>query len=347
MIEKLFAMGLLPEALIRRGIRWQLADRLKSEAQKDKSVFIADMAAAPLALKTDSANSQHYEVPSDFFGIFMGKHRKYSCCLWPEEALASPPPPQKLAEDLDGAELAMLELTAKRAGIRNGDKVLDLGCGWGAFCLFAAEKFPESSITAVSNSASQKAYIDSQAALRGLRNLTVITQDINHLSFDQPFDRIVSVEMFEHMRNYRLLLNRVASWLKPDGELFVHIFVHKRYAYPMDDESNSWMARHFFSGGMFPSYDIFSYFTEDITVKQQWPVNGNHYALTCEAWHRKCLSQKKSVLDVFGQFYGLNSELSSLERLAMWRMFFLACAELFAWQDGGEWFVGHYLLGRS
>jgi cyclopropane-fatty-acyl-phospholipid synthase len=262
---------------------------------------------------------------------------KYSACLWDD------------ARTLADAEEAMLAMTVERAGIGPAQRILDLGCGWGALALYVAERFPSSAVVALSNSASQRAFINARAAERGLRNLDVITGDINAFTpaTDVPaaggpviFDRIVSVEMFEHMRNYPKLLERISGWLAPGGRLFVHIFAHRCFAYPYEAASASdWMAQHFFTGGTMPSEDLLPRFREHLTVEAQWRVNGEHYARTCEAWLANMDRHQTEVDGVLARTYGP----AQVDRWrARWRTFFLACAELFRYRGGDEWFVAHY-----
>jgi len=335
----LLRYNLIPDVAIRGGIRQLLKERIKQEGGHDagiadtkKKSFVDQMKSSPLAIHTDDANAQHYEVPTEFYLKVLGHRLKYSSCLWPSEV-----------RDLDSAELAMLDLTTMRAGIENGMDILELGCGWGSFSLYLAARFPSCRITAVSNSATQKVYIDEQAAKYNLPNIKVITADMNHFQPEEKFDRIVSIEMFEHMRNYQMLLQRIAGWLNPDGRLFVHIFVHDRFAYPFETDGDSdWMARYFFTGGLMPSYDIFSYFPDDMKVEQQWQVNGQHYEKTLNAWLVKMDQQRVDLLPLFKQTYG--DEWRTW--WAYWRIFFMACAELFGYRHGKEWYVGHYLLAK-
>jgi cyclopropane-fatty-acyl-phospholipid synthase len=332
--------NLIPDSVIRRGIRQLLKDRITQQGGQDqhrvqelKSSFIDVMKSSPLAIHTAEANQQHYEVPTEFYQKVLGHRLKYSSCLWTPEV-----------KDLDASELAMLDMTINRAGVENGMDILELGCGWGSLSLYMAARFPRCRVTAVSNSRTQKEYIDTQAAREGITNLTVITADMNGFQAPERYDRIVSVEMFEHMRNYDLLLRRVSSWLKSDGRLFVHIFVHDRFAYPFEtEEANDWMARYFFTGGLMPSFDIFSYFSKDLQVEQQWAVNGRHYEKTLNAWLAGMDEKKSELKPLFIQTYGKEWKTWWV----YWRIFFMACAELFGYHDGKEWYVGHYLLKRT
>ena len=328
---------LLPDPILRWGIRRLLRDRLNLEAanaagSKDPvGDFMAQLAASPIAINTGEANAQHYEVPTDFYLRVLGPCRKYSSCLWDA-------PVAQLAE----AEVAMLELTCRRAGIADGQAVLDLGCGWGSFTLFAAARYPGARFTAVSNSRTQKAYIDGEAARRGLTNVQVITADINAFAPPDTFDRIVSVEMLEHVRNYATLFGRLRTWLKPDGRMFVHVFCHDRFAYPFEiDGDNDWMARYFFTGGIMPSADLLPRFDQDLVCLQQWKVNGTHYAKTLEAWLVNMDRARRELMPLFKQTYG---DAQALKWWVYWRIFFLSCAELFTFRGGQEWYVSHYLF---
>jgi len=335
----LLRYNLIPDFAIRGGIRRLLKERIAQESgsdacstEKKKHAFIDQMRNSPLAVHTKDANEQHYEVPTDFYLNVLGRRLKYSSCYWTEQA-----------GDLDRAELAMLDLTIQRAGIEDGMDILELGCGWGSLSLYLAARFPKCRITAVSNSTTQKLYIDAQAAKQHLSNIKVVTADMNDFSPDGTFHRIVSVEMFEHMRNYELLLKRISGWLNPDGRLFVHIFVHDRFAYPFSTgEDNDWMARYFFTGGLMPSFDIFNYFSNDMKVEQSWRVNGQNYEKTLNAWLMKMDRQRAELLPLFKQTYGRDWRTW----WAYWRIFFMACAELFGYRQGEEWYVGHYLLAK-
>ena len=330
--------GLVPDPLIRLGARQLSRKRLREDGRHDpetlRSVLnqrIEEYRQGPIAVATEAANDQHYEVPPEFFLRSLGPYLKYSCCYWPDGT-----------RDLAQAEQAMLRLSAERAGIAEGQDVLDLGCGWGSFTLWAAGQYPGSNFTAMSNSAPQRHFIETRARQRGLDNVRVITADINDFAPDSRFDRIVSVEMLEHVRNHPLLFERIAGWLKPQGRFFAHVFCHHLLTYPYEDRGeDDWMSRHFFTGGMMPSYDLFCRYDEHLKVTRRWWVNGQHYEKTSNAWLRNVDQRRDELIEILGG--GAEGRL----RLQRWRMFFLAVAEFFGIRSGEEWGVGHYLFEKA
>lgn len=332
--------GWVPDLLVRAGIRRLLQQRLHEISADDSVVssaictdFVNRLRTAPIALVPEKANEQHYEVPAAFFGAVLGKHRKYSCCYWPEGV-----------DDLDAAEAAALAITCERAGLANGQNILELGCGWGSLSLWMAQQYPTARITAVSNSNSQREYIQSQAISRGLNNLQVITCDMNNFSSDDRFDRVVSVEMFEHMRNWPELFRRVFEWLKPGGRLFMHVFVHRSTPYEfIERDASDWMSRFFFAGGMMPSDDMALHFQEHLQLLTRWRWDGHHYERTSNAWLAKMDAARDTLLPLFEQTYGRDKANIWWVR---WRLFFMSCAEIFAFDNAQQWWVSHYLFER-
>jgi len=333
--------GLVPDTVIRKGIR-RLLSRKREEIEADDverarerlNAFVGMMNDSPVALVPELANEQHYEVPAEFFAQVLGDNRKYSCCCWSDGT-----------GTLDEAERLALHETRERAGIEDGMRVLDLGCGWGSFSLWIADRFPRCSVTAVSNSRSQRDYIAARAKERRLTNIEVIVSDMNDFSTDERFDRIVSVEMFEHMRNYGELFRRIHSWLNDEGRFFMHIFTHRSTPYEYVDKGPSdWMTRHFFSGGIMPSADLPQRFTDHLALEKQWAWNGKHYARTCRAWLKNLDAHRDAVMPVLEDTYG---RLQAGRWFVRWRIFFMACEELFRYDDGREWFVSHYLFRKS
>ncbi|GEL07866.1 SAM-dependent methyltransferase [Salisediminibacterium halotolerans] len=344
--EPILEKNLVPDTTLRFAVRRLLKTRLQKqsfstveEEQAYIDSFIKDLKEKPIAVHTEDANEQHYEVPAHFFEKVLGTHLKYSCSYWHDDITSL-----SYSEGLNKAEEDMLALTCERADLQNGQSILELGCGWGSLSLYMARQFPDSKITVLSNSSSQKTYIDQQAAEQQLTNLTVVTADINDYTTTDRFDRVVSVEMFEHMQNYQLLMQKVASFLNPDGKLFIHIFCHKRTPYLFEVKSSGdWMAKYFFTGGMMPSAHLPLYFADDLAIEKHWAVSGLHYHKTCEAWLQKMDQQKDTILPIFREVYG---EEEGERWWVFWRIFFIACSELFATNNGNEWYVGHYRFSK-
>jgi cyclopropane-fatty-acyl-phospholipid synthase len=302
-----------------------LAQRL-DEAARGPSVeqFAETLSTGPIALVPDKANEQHYELPPEFFELVLGPHLKYSGALWPDGV-----------STLGDAERAMLDTTCRRAELADGQRILELGCGWGSLTLFMARLFPDARITAVSNSAPQRRFIEARAPA----NVQVVTADMNDLELTDRYDRVVSVEMFEHMHNYRELMRRVRSWMTPEARLFVHVFCHRTYAYPFETEgSDNWMGRWFFTGGLMPSFDLLERFDEDLRLEESWAVDGTHYQRSARAWRQNLESRRDRVMPVLEATYGEEAP----RWYHRWRLFFLACEELFGYRGGEEWLVGHY-----
>lgn len=329
--------GYLPQAVIRIGIRRQLRDRIEmikstslEEAYKRKMNYVDLLRSRPIAIETATANEQHYEVGTGVLEACLGPRMKYSSCLYP-----------KGGETLAQAEIAMLETYVEKAQLKDGMSILDLGCGWGSGALYYAEVLPNSKITAFSNSRTQKIFIDSKAKEKGLKNLTVITGNVVDYEFErESFDRVVSIELFEHMKNYELLMAKISRALKPSGKLFVHIFNHKTTPYDFEE---GWMSTHFFSGGTMPSADLLLYFQLDLKLETQWWVSGKHYAKTCEDWLFKMTASKKEIWPHLTETYG---EKNTAMWYYRWQIFYMACAELFAFEGGDTWGVSHYLFEK-
>jgi len=322
-----------PDAVTSAGISF-LVDRTKRKLARSGGVSEVDFARLmqqhPIAVRPDAANEQHYEVAPAFFGLVLGPRRKYSCCLYRTDI-------DTLA---DAEEHALLE-TAAHAGLADGQDILELGCGWGSLSLWMAEHYPSARITAVSNAQPQRGYIEGEAARRGFRNLRVITADMNDFVIEQRFDRVVSVEMFEHMTNWQSLLRRVHGWLRPDGRLFLHVFSHHSAPYLFDvADKEDWIAQHFFTGGIMPSHGLIRHVADVFQVEDDWRWNGEHYARTARDWLSNFDRNEAEVMDVLREVYGAEASLWKRR----WRLFFLATAGLFGHAGGTEWGVSHYRL---
>lgn len=333
--------GLLPDALIRRGIRRLCAQRLRGEHAGDTEradargrELLSQLRNSPIAIETKAANDQHYEVPTRLFELCLGSRLKYSSCYYPTGH-----------ETLDQAEEAMLQLYGERALLADGQRILELGCGWGSLTLWMAERFPDARITGVSNSGSQREHILRQAQARGLDNVEILTRDVNTLDFDRciKFDRVVSIEMFEHVRNHGALLRRIRGWLDDDGLLFVHIFCHRTLLYPFEDQGrHDWMARHFFTGGLMPAADTLLQLQQDLVLQERWLLSGTHYQRSANHWLHNQDAHADEVLQVLRESHG---EADARRWAQRWRMFWMSCAEMFGYDHGNQWGVAHYRFG--
>lgn len=332
--------GLLPDFLIRLGIRRLCARRLRQEraggllAQEERAADrIAQLRRSPIAIHPEAANAQHYEVPADFFALCLGPRMKYSGCYYHHGG-----------ETLAQAEAAMLGLYCERAQLADGQDILELGCGWGSLTLWMARRYPAARITAVSNSHGQRVYIEAQCRKRRLSNVRVLTRDVNHLALEaDAFDRCVSVEMFEHLRNYATVMSRICRWLRPEGKLFVHIFAHRTLMYPFETAgADNWMGRHFFTGGQMPAADTLLHFQNELRIERRWLLDGRHYQRTANHWLEQQDRHRSEVLAVLRETYGAGAALW----LNRWRVFWMACAELFGYAGGSEWLIAHYLFER-
>lgn len=327
--------GLVPDVLIRAGIRHLVKKRLTEESARQPEQasaqfhdFLSELKKTAMAIETDKANEQHYEVDAEFYRWVLGDYAKYSSAYY------------QPGDDLSTAERRMLDLYVKRAQLSDGQKILELGCGWGSLSLFMAAQFPKAHITGVSNSHSQRKYIMGQAQEQGLDNIEIITSDINNLSLEKQFDRIISIEMFEHIRNYQQLLANCSDWLKADGLMFVHIFCHRFLMYPYEVRGeDDWMSKYFFSGGQMPAQDTFLFFQDDMQVKRRWLLSGQHYEKTANHWLENMDGHKKQIMPVLKRVYGDDAGIW----WQRWRIFFMSCAELFGYDEGNQWLVGHYL----
>jgi len=330
--------GLLPDALVRSGIRRLLQVRLKEVAAArpdlaaaNMDAFVADMRRSPVAILPEKANEQHYELPAEFFAQVLGRRRKYSSAWWGDGI-----------EDLDAAEEAALARTCAHAGIGDGQRILELGCGWGSLTLWMAERYPHSHITAVSNSRMQRACIEGEIERRGLRNVQIVTCDVSGFAPEGRYDRILSVEMFEHLRNWPEMFRRIAGWLNEQGRFFMHVFVHRGSPYAFEDrDASDWMSRHFFAGGMMPSDDLALRFQDHLALVTQWRWDGRQYARTAEAWLANMDRRRASIWPILVQTYGAEQAALWWRR---WRLFFMSCAELFGYDRGAQWWVAHYLF---
>lgn len=342
MISKLIELaekGIIPDFFIRQGIVRNCENRLNNESVSNteevssrKQSWIQQMKESPVALVPEKANEQHYEVPPAFFEKVLGKHLKYSSGYWPDGV-----------NSLDDSEESMLELSFKRAQLKDGDSILELGCGWGSLTCYMASKLPNSKITAVSNSKDQKEHILNRCKNQGLGNIEVITADMNDFETENNYDRVVSIEMFEHMRNYKKLLSKISSWLNDGGKLFIHIFTHQSVVYPFENQGEAdWMAREFFSGGMMPSHDLLLHFQDDLIIEDVWRMSGTHYEKTSLAWVNKMDANKDSVMKIFSETYGDDAKLW----FQRWRIFFMSCEKLFGYNNGSEWGVSHYRFSK-
>ena len=342
MISKLIELaekGIIPDYFIRQGIVRNCENRLNNEnvsntekVSSRKQSWIQQMKESPVALVPEKANEQHYEVPPAFFEKVLGKHLKYSSGYWPDGV-----------NSLDESEESMLELSFKRAQLKDGDSILELGCGWGSLTCYMASKLPNSKITAVSNSKDQKKHILNRCKNQGLGNIEVITADMNDFETENNYDRVVSIEMFEHMRNYKKLLSKISSWLNNEGKLFIHIFTHQSVVYPFENQGEAdWMAREFFSGGMMPSHDLLLHFQDDLIIEDVWRMSGTHYEKTSLAWVNKMDANKDIVMKIFSETYGDDAKLW----FQRWRIFFMSCEKLFGYDNGSEWGVSHYRFSK-
>ena len=336
--NSLLARGLIPDWILRRGVQSQGKQRLqmmdKADLRHEYQSFLKEASSGEIAVHTDDANNQHYEVDSEFFQYCLGKNLKYSSCYWNEDT-----------SSLDEAEEIMLNLYCKRAKVKDGMSILDVGCGWGSLSLYLAQNYPNSKVTGVSNSNSQRKFIQQLAYERELKNLKIITEDINTFDADENYDRIMSIEMFEHTKNTKKLMNRINNWLKSEGLFFMHVFAHKKNPYYFDtDEKNAWMAKYFFTGGMMPNHDLFKDLQSNLEYHKSWMLPGTHYEKTSNAWLAKMDLNKDKIIQLFEKN---NKKSVARQKFHFWRLFYIACAEIFGYDNGNEWIVSHHLFGKS
>ncbi|XP_010526043.1 PREDICTED: (S)-coclaurine N-methyltransferase-like isoform X1 [Tarenaya hassleriana] len=337
----LLERNMIPDAVVRRLTRWLLAARLRSSYKStaelqlsDLLSFIKSLQEMPIAIKTEEPKAQHYELPTAFFKLVLGRNMKYSSCYFSTNSTS-----------LDEAEEAMLALYCERADVKNGQTILDVGCGWGSLSLYIAQKYSSCKITGICNSRTQKEFIDEQSRKLVLRNLEIIVADISSFEHEGTYDRVFSIEMFEHMKNYGALLKKISGWMKEDGLLFVHYFCHKTFAYHFEDvNDDDWITRYFFSGGTMPSANLLLYFQENVSIVDHWLVNGKHYSQTSEEWLKRMDKNLESISEIMKMTYGKEE---AVKWRVYWRTFFISVAELFACNNGDEWMVSHFLFKKK
>ncbi len=339
LIDTLIGSGRLPDFVIRLGIKFLNKRRLQehyslsSEIRHEKlKEFMLQLKTGPISVNTKTTNAQHYELPTEFFKIVLGPKLKYSCSYFNSKK-------DTLAE----ADENMLNIYLQRAKIKNSDEILELGCGWGSLTVYMATQFPKSKITAISNSSVQKKYIDQLLKKRKIKNVNVITSDFNDFSTQKKFDKVVSIEMFEHIRNYEKAFQKVHSFLKKGGQCFIHIFAHREIAYPFEVKDDSdWMSKYFFTGGTMPSNHLFTYFCHPLKINDHWVVNGKQYTYTADKWLENMDANKERVLKIFQDVYEDEYKIW----YQYWRIFFMSVAELFGYKNGNEWVINHYLFEK-
>ncbi|XP_038898146.1 (S)-coclaurine N-methyltransferase-like isoform X2 [Benincasa hispida] len=333
--------NLLPDAVIRRFIRLLIANRLRSGYKPSSQLqlsdllhFVLSLREMPIAIKTDRPNAQHYELPTSFFKLVLGKHLKYSCCYFNDKS-----------STLEDAEEAMLQMYCDRSQLKDGHTVLDIGCGWGSLLLYVAQNYTNCRVTGICNSTTQRGYIEEQCRDLQLHNVNIIVADISTFEMEAQYDRIFSVEMFEHMKNYKDLLKKISGWMKKDGLLFVHYFCHKVFAYHLEDiNEEDWIAKYFFTGGTMLSANLLLYFQDDVTVIDHWLLNGKHCTRTSEEWLKRMDNNIVSIKPIMETTYGKDS---AMKWTVYWRTFFIAVAELFGYNHGEEWMVSHFLFKKK